>query len=102
MGKILAIFTGKGLTKDKYDALIQEVGWKKTHPKGAIVHIASFDDAGELHVADVWESAEEMNHFVETRLMPVFKKMNLAMPEAKVYAIHNIDAFGDIDAYKVQ
>ena len=99
---ILAIFTGKGLDKKKYDTLIKEVGWKQTHPSGAIVHVASFDDKENIHVADVWESKEALDAFVEKQLMPVMKRMSIPMPSVEIFAVHNIDSFKGIDRYKVQ
>ena len=33
--------------------------WEHKHPKGGVLHAASFDDAGNIHVADVWDSAED-------------------------------------------
>ena len=98
---ILAIFYGKGFTKEHYDALRPLVNWEKDNPDGGIFHAASFDDNGDIHVADVWESAEKMNAFVAERLMPAFQKLNIPQPEVAVYPIHNITAYSSIDKYKV-
>ena len=80
---ILAIFTGN-TSKSQYEALRKEVNWEQQHPAGGIFHAASFDDSGRIHVADVWESADTMNAFVEQRLLPAFTKLGLAPPEVNV------------------
>ncbi len=50
---VLGIFTCMGLTKDMYETLRKEVGWERQQPAGGIAHIASFDEAGNAHVADL-------------------------------------------------
>ncbi len=98
---ILAIFTGVGFTKDMYDALIKEVGWKESKPKGGVIHVASFDDAGDIHVADVWESAEDLNNFVSAHLMPAMQKLGVPAPKVDVYQVYNIDAYQAVRQYEV-
>lgn len=93
---ILAIFTGKGINQAMYDTLKAEVDWVHQQPQGAIVHTASFDEAGDAHVADVWNSPEELDAFVNTRLAPVIQRHNMPFPEVEVYAVHNMDAFPDV------
>lgn len=96
---ILAIFTGKGFTKEMYESLRPEVNWEKDNPAGGIFHVASFDDEGNIHVADVWESAEQMNEFVGSRLLPAFQKLNIPAPDVQVYPAHNINAYKLIEKY---
>lgn len=69
---VLAIFTGD-LNKSQYEQLRKEVNWEGQQPPGGVLHAAGFDDSGRIHVADVWESAEAMNAFVEQRLMPAYQ-----------------------------
>ncbi len=57
------------VTPDQYDAARETVHWEGDVPAGAIFHVAYFDEDG-FKVLDVWESAEDFNAFVETRLMP--------------------------------
>ena len=97
---ILAIFTGDGgLTKDMYDNMRNEIGWEKNPPKGAIFHAASFDDKGVIRVADVWNSAEEMNAFATANLMPIFQKYKVNPPKVDIYPVHNIDATSAVEQY---
>ena len=98
---VLAIFTGVGITKDKYDAIRKEIDWEHMHPAGAILHAASFDEQGNAHVADVWASAEQLNEFVSTRLMPAMQKLNVPAPDVQVFPAHNINAYTGVDQFKV-
>src|SRR6185295_7934192 len=98
---VLAIFTGKGISKDAYDKVRKEVDWEHQHPAGGILHAASFDDSGDAHVADLWASPEALNEFVNSRLMPAMQKLNVPPPQIEVYPAHNINAFAAIDQFKV-
>ena len=98
---ILAIFTGKGISKDAYDKVRKEVNWEQQYPEGAIFHAASFDEQGDAHVADVWASAEALDAFVQSRLIPAMQKLNVPPPQVEVYPAHNINAYAAIDQYKV-
>lgn len=97
---VLALFTGK-LTKAQYDVLRKEVDWENTHPAGAIFHAASFDDAGNVHVADVWESAEAMNAFAQGSLMPAFAKHKITPPSVAVYPAHKILAYAGVEKHRI-
>ncbi len=90
---ILAIFTGTGITKKMYEALRPEVNWEKSPAKGGVVHACGFDEAGHLHVADVWESADAMNAFVNSRLMPAMKKLGVPPPAVVVFPLHNLNVY---------
>ena len=96
---ILAIFTG--LTKDQYEALRKEIDWENDWAPGAIFHVASFDDGGGVHIADVWDSEQQLNAFVEKRLMPAFQKLGASPPKVEVYPTHNINAHSSISKYQV-
>jgi hypothetical protein len=97
---VLAIFTGN-ISKSQYDALRQEANWEKQQPQGGVFHAASFDDSGNIHVADVWESAEAMNTFVEQRLAPAMQKLQISPPNVEVYPTHNINAYKSIEEYTI-
>src|SRR6185295_1761205 len=99
---ILALFSSPTMTKEQYDALRREIGWEASPAPGGIIHIAGFGDQGGIHVADVWESAEALNQFVASRLMPAMQKMNATAPSVEVYPVHNANAFAAVDAFKVK
>src|SRR5690242_10609684 len=90
---VLAIFTSPSITKDHYEALRKEVGWEVKLASGGVVHVASFDDKGGIHVADVWESADALNQFVSSRLMPAMQKLGISAPAVEVYPVHNANAY---------
>lgn len=99
---ILAIFYGKGFTKNMYEALRKEVKWESQLADGGIFHAAGFDDSGDLHVADVWKSEQDMNNFVSSRLAPGMQKLNIPMPEVKIYPAHNVNVHPNADTYRLQ
>ncbi len=99
---ILVIFQGKGFTKAMYEALRKEVKWEQQLAAGGIFHAAGFDESGDLHVADVWQSPEDMNSFLGSRLAPAIQKLNIPMPEVKVYPAHNINVHPNADEYKLK
>src|ERR1051325_9559675 len=94
---ILAIFTGTGITKQMYEDLRKDVRWEQDRPQAGIFHVASTDDAGNVHVADLWESQERFNDFVNKRLMPAMQKRNIPSPMVEVFQVHNVNAFPDVD-----
>src|ERR1700739_3095252 len=99
---ILAIFTGPGVTKDHYETLRRELGWERQHPKGGIFHVASFDDAGDAHVVDVWESKEALDAFVSGQLAPTMQKHQIPLPQVEVYPVHSLNAYPTIERYMLK
>lgn len=99
---VLAIFTGTGITKRMYEELRKDVRWEQDRPQGGIFHVASTDSAGNLHVADLWESQERLNDFVIKRLMPAMQKRNIPAPKAEIFQVHNVNTYPDVDRYKLK
>lgn len=97
---VLAIFTGE-ISKEQYDALRAEVAWETRKPDGGVVHAAAFDDQGRIHVADVWDSGEAMNAFVQERLAPALQKLEITPPDVSVFPVHNLNAYETINAFMV-
>ena len=98
---ILAIFTGKGITRDMYEALRKEVNWEGDQPAGGIFHAMGLDEEGHLHVADVWASPEQMDAFVQQRLLPGMQKHNVPPPDVAVYPLYNANAYKAIEQYRI-
>ena len=96
---VLAIVRGKGITRAMYEALRKEVAWESSNPPGAIFHAAAFDDRGDLHAADVWESAELMNEFFAKRLLPSMQTLDIPPPEVEVHAVVNVNAYKGVQKY---
>lgn len=97
---VLAIFAGR-ISEAQYDALSRKVDWKGNQPGGAVFHAASFDDAGRIHVADIWESPESLDRFVAQRLAPAMQELQIEPPEVAVYPAHTVQAYRAIAAYRV-
>jgi len=82
----------QGITKDQYDQILKLVDWEANVPGGAKYHVASFDDSG-LRVTDVWDSADDFNRFVEQRLMPGVRELDVAgQPQVDITNAHRIFA----------
>lgn len=57
------------VTPEMYDRVREIVGWETDPAPGGLFHVAFFDEGG-FKVVDVWESPEDFQTFVDTRLMP--------------------------------
>ena len=97
---ILAIFTGKGITKSHYEALRREVNWVQRWPEGIIFHAAAFDTAGGIRVADVWESQAALDDFFNKRLLPEMKKLNVSPPMGEFFPLYNANAYVGVNRFK--
>ena len=97
---ILCIFTGQGFTKQMYEDFKREVDWENKPPAGVMLHAAGLDDSGNIQVADLWESEQDFNNFVTTRLKAGFDKINAPMPDGQIYQVHNVNVFQGIDSYQ--
>jgi hypothetical protein len=87
-----------GVTPEQYDAARDTVHWEGDVPDGAMYHVAAFDGDAFI-VTDVWESAEQFQHFVDTRLMPGVQAVGITgEPEVTIHPVHAIFA----PAYRVE
>jgi hypothetical protein len=99
---ILASFSGDGFTKQVYEELRKEVDWEHKNPKGVIFHAAGLDNSGNIRIADVWESEQDLNNFINSRIKPVMERINAPMPKGEIVSIHNVNAFQGVDTYRVR
>ena len=73
-----------------------------TLPGGSIFHAAAFNDSGNtVHVADMWESEEDLNSFVGSRLMPYMINNKIPEPKVEMFQISDVSAFPGVDKFKV-
>jgi len=77
----------EGVTIDQYEQVRPIVNWEGNVPEGAVLHVCSHDGKS-LRVTDVWESAEDLNNFVNNRLMPETSKITDVQPQVEVYPLH--------------
>ena len=88
---ILVRFTAApGLTADKYDATLKEIGASGPFPpEGMDVHMA-FETGGAWRVSEVWDSMEKFEAFGE-RLMPILAANNIELAgPPEIIEVHNI------------
>jgi len=90
---IMAIFTGKGFTKDMYERLRQEVGWETQPIAGWMMHVVCFDESGDIRMVNIWESTEKMQEGFSSRLMHVMKKIGIPAPQVEIFPAHNLNVF---------
>ncbi len=94
---VIAILTGKGFTKDMYETLRQEVRWETEPIDGWIVHAVRFDESGDLHMVNIWESREKMSEAFASRLGPVMRKIGIPAPQAEVFPAYNVNVLKQAD-----
>lgn len=70
--------------KALYDTVVEQLK-KEGHdsPNGRLYHFAGPMDNG-WQVTDIWESKEHFEEFTKTILDPIFKRMNIQMPQYEV------------------
>ena len=94
---IMAIFTGKGFTKEMYERLWQEVRWETEPIDGWLMHDVSFDYSGDIRMTNIWGSTEKMEVGFVSRLMPVMRKIGIPPPQAEIYPVRNMNVFATTD-----
>jgi hypothetical protein len=79
-----------GITPQQYDDVRHEVDWiGKPDPAGQ-AHIATFDE-GVLRCFDVWESAEALNQFLQSRILPAVQAVGVTtQPTIQVTPLHEL------------
>jgi hypothetical protein len=89
--KTIIMLKWNDFTKENYETLRKSVNWEGNVPKGLLFHVSGFDE-NTLRVTDIWESAEDFNNFVQSRLMPATAAAGInSEPQVEVvpfYAIH--------------
>jgi hypothetical protein len=78
-----------GATQELYDAVRTIVDWEGDPAPGGLLHVAWFV-GDQLNVCDIWETPEEFNTFVETRLMPGVARAGVpGQPEVEIHPVYN-------------
>lgn len=84
------IMKWEGVTPDQYEAIRKTINWEGNIPKGAVFHVAAFEKNG-IRVTDIWESENEFNDFVQTRLMPGTAAAGIkGQPQVEILPAHAI------------
>jgi hypothetical protein len=96
---IMALFRSSQVDRPTYDAIIKELDLERNPAVGALTHVAGFDASGSC-VVDVWESRQEFDAFVASRLNPVFAKLKIKMDPPTVLDAYVFNAADGVDRYK--
>jgi heme-degrading monooxygenase HmoA len=89
---VLMIIDWQGASVDDYDRVNEQMGIRSDAdaPEGLLVHTAAIDDAGNLIIADVWESEAALGQFAQARLMPAAHEVGLPTDEKpRIFTVHN-------------
>lgn len=85
---IVMMMRWPAVSLEGYDEVRRVTKFDTDAPSGGIYHVATHDGEN-LRVVDVWESAEDFQQFVETRLMPAVAQLGLpGEPQIEVYPVH--------------
>jgi hypothetical protein len=88
--KTMMIMKWDGMTIAQYEQIRKQIDWEGNKPKGAIFHVVSFGN-NALHITDIWESADDFNAFVQTRLMPGVAELGFTgQPQVEMFPVHTI------------
>ncbi|MBA3726131.1 MAG: hypothetical protein H0W86_06680 [Armatimonadetes bacterium] len=78
-----------GLTLDQFDEARRRIRWEEEPAKGSIVQAQGWDN-GTFKAADIWESEEDWNNFLQNRILPAVAGLNIpGQPTTRVF-----DAYG--------
>jgi len=81
-----------GVTAGEYDALMARLGLDASPAAGGILHLATVGEDG-LEICDVWQTEQAFNGFLEQRLLPVARELDLpGEPEIRLQPLHNLYA----------
>jgi hypothetical protein len=90
MGQVVMSMRWSGVTPEQYEEARRVVNWEGDVPDGAVLHAAGFHADG-LRVTDVWESEEQFNRFVESRLMPGVQQIGIeGQPDVEFFPVQSI------------
>jgi hypothetical protein len=77
-----------GVTQDKYDAVVEDLGLHGKVMDGQLYHAAGPIEGG-WRIVDVWESPERFETFLNTRLAPTLQRHGIGAPQVSPWPVHN-------------
>jgi hypothetical protein len=82
-----------GMNAGQYEAVMDELGLRSPNPdwpNGIISHVAGFTPEA-MYVVDVWNSQENFDAFVRSRLQPAFEAVGgIPQPRVTKFNVYNI------------
>jgi hypothetical protein len=80
----------RAISKEQYDQVRTEVGWRERAPDGGISYVAWWD-GDDLHSVGAWESEAAFEAFGQDRLRPAMAKLGIdASSERAVHPAHEV------------
>jgi hypothetical protein len=79
----------KNMNASTYNDVLQSLNLDTNPPKGGIFHAAGTTPNG-MRVFDIWESKASFETFLNERLSPIFKRLNIELPRVEYCDIHNV------------
>lgn len=80
------------ITSDQYDSVMTRLDLDVNPAAGAVLHLAALTEDG-LRMCDVWQTEEAFRGYLEQRLLPVAKELELpGEPEVEVVPLRNLYA----------
>jgi hypothetical protein len=82
----MAVVTiGNPPSREFYEKFAAMIGMHDDRPDGLIVHTAADLPDGSVQMVAVWESAEHLMNFRETRIMPAFEGSGRDAPVPEIF-----------------
>lgn len=92
-------YAASHITRDRYDAIREAIGWEANPPAGALLHVASFDDTGGVQSFDVWEDRASADAYFVGRFLPALKALGVEAPEPAVLETYAVAAAPGVEAF---
>jgi|EndMetStandDraft_3_1072993.scaffolds.fasta_scaffold725460_2 hypothetical protein len=89
-----------GVSAAQYDEVKRITNFENDWPAGGMFHVAALD-GDTLRVVDVWESPEQFQAFVDSKLMPCVQQLGITQePKISILPAHNVFNPGALAAKK--
>lgn len=95
---LMVTYDEPNVTREDYDAVRAQVGWENAPPKGCLLHMSYFDDAG-FHTVDIWNSQDELDADLAKRFNPALKLLQLPDATPKAMDLHLVAASPALEKY---
>ena len=80
------------VTPEQYDSVMSQLDLDVNPAAGAVLHVAAVTDNG-LEVCEVWQTEPVFHGFVEQRLMPIARELEIpGQPEVEIVPLRNLYA----------
>lgn len=89
---VIIHFEWAGLTREQFDEARRLVRWEEEPSKGSIVQSQGWDN-GVFKAADIWETEEDWNNFLQNRILPVVSGLGISgEPKVSIFPAYRVFA----------